>query len=562
MRKFLWFACALSCFATVAAARPADDPQVTQTVAQGDQLFAQRNYDQALQLYKKADKLAHHTSVVAYMRMFLVEHKTGNLQAALDDTKKAASVPSADKNLLAKAHLARGLVLEEMSSKPSDKKLKESEEENREALSIDPSISVSHFNLGVVLIKEERDADGIAELNAYIASPDADPKTVNEARRAIANPRLIREPLAPGFSFTSLEGRPISNDTLRGKVVVLDFWATWCPSCLEALPSFQDLHKRYLDKSDVIFVSVSGDDNEARWKNFIQKNRMEWTQYIDMNRRVSDSFNVRAIPTYVVLDRDGVIRFHQTGYDPSSTDYGITEAVNKALKTAVTPALAHVTSSAGASSDSAPTAAASAELASGAPARTAIAKDTLTPAPSRPVPSAMLAAGSVSAGVYQNSRLGITFEFPRGWTPMSTDRLASITADGEKMEAAQQQKDLFSAEPVFYASSQAQGDALNTVPSSVTISAAEWSGEQNLDWVRTITQSMAKFGMLVARATQESTISGHTVFQTTFLGQRIWEDQIMSFNNEYVIIIQITAPTKDDLDALSASFQSLTFAKP
>ena len=81
---------------------------------------------------------------------------------------------------------------------------------------------------------------------------------------------------------------------------------------------------------------------------------------------------------------------------------------------------------------------------------------------------------------------------------MSTDRLASITADGEKWKRLSNKRiNFFSAEPVFYASSQAQGDALNTVPSSVTISAAEWSGEQNLDWVRTITQSMAKFGMLV-----------------------------------------------------------------
>jgi cytochrome c biogenesis protein CcmG, thiol:disulfide interchange protein DsbE len=320
MRRFICPLLLILCAGSVSGAIPdGQDPGVAQAITQGDELFAKRDYDKALDAYRRADKLAHHTSAVTYLRMFSVERKAGDLPAALDDAKKAVAAAGPDRGVAAKAHLARGFLLAEMSSKPTDKKLKESEAEMREALATDTGMVIAHFNLGIVLLKQERDAEGIAELNTFIASPGADAKSISEARRAIADPVRVREPLAPDFSFTPLNGTQLSNAALHGSVVVLDFWGTWCPVCREALPSLIELQKKYHDKQ-VTFVSVSSDNDEQVWKSFIAKNHMDWPQYIDLPGEVLRNFNINSYPTYIVLDRDGVIRFRQSGYGPATDE--------------------------------------------------------------------------------------------------------------------------------------------------------------------------------------------------------------------------------------------------
>ncbi|HXN65294.1 MAG TPA: redoxin family protein [Candidatus Acidoferrales bacterium] len=331
MRRLFCPLLLLLCASSVCRAIPdGSDPAVVQAIAVGDACFARQDYDRALEAYRSADALAHHRSAVCYMRMFSVERKAGDLPAALEDARRAVAVAGPDKGVAARAHLARGFLLAEMATKPTDKKFKESEAENREALAADPAMSVAHFNLGIVLIKEARDAAGVAELNTFIGAPGADPRMISDARRAIADPVRVREPFAPHFSLTPLDGTPLSTESLHGRVVVLDFWGTWCSVCREALPSLLGLQKKYRDK-EVTFISVSSDSNEETWKNFIAKQHMDWPQYLDRSGKVLRDFNVNIYPSYVVLDRDGVIRFHQSGYDPQ-TDAEISATIDRALK--------------------------------------------------------------------------------------------------------------------------------------------------------------------------------------------------------------------------------------
>ncbi|HUK87638.1 MAG TPA: hypothetical protein VLT85_08250, partial [Terriglobales bacterium] len=95
--------------ATLAAQQPADP--VAQALAQGDLYQARKKYDLALEAYQKADKLSHHTSAASYLRMAGVESKLGNLDWALDDTKRAVKAAGEDKALAVQTHLMRAVLL-------------------------------------------------------------------------------------------------------------------------------------------------------------------------------------------------------------------------------------------------------------------------------------------------------------------------------------------------------------------------------------------------------------------------------------------------------------------
>src|SRR5262249_18632423 len=160
-----------------------------------------------------------------------------------------------------------------------------------------------------------RDADGAGELKEYVRlAPDA--YNAADARKMIDNPRRAREPFAPDFSLTTSEGQNMSLDELKGKVVLLDFWGTWCPPCVESVPTLRELNKRLAKETSFVMISVSSDGQEEKWKDFIVKERMIWPQYLDRDRNVIRAFHVSVYPTYVLLDPEGVIRFRVTGSNP------------------------------------------------------------------------------------------------------------------------------------------------------------------------------------------------------------------------------------------------------
>jgi len=227
--KHLVFAIAAACTAIAQQADP-----VAQSLSQGDAYSSKHDYEKALDTYRKADKLAHHGSVMAYLKIASMERKLGDVNAALDDAKHALQAAGDNKALAIESHLFRASLLAQMSGKPTDKKLKEAEEETRQALALDPDYPAARFSLGMTLLKQERDSEGVAELNKFLSLPRADAGMLADARRFIASPIRAREPFAPDFSFITLENQSVSNTTLRGKVVLLDFWGTWCPPCRES----------------------------------------------------------------------------------------------------------------------------------------------------------------------------------------------------------------------------------------------------------------------------------------------------------------------------------------
>lgn len=134
---------------------------------------------------------------------------------------------------------------------------------------------------------------------------------------------------APAVVFETLDGDHVAVSQLRGKVVVLDFWATWCGPCQAALPSLKKLAKDHGDRSFVL-LSVSGDTNGARLRDFVVGHEMNWTQCWDGNADAQRAFGVKAFPTYFVIDKAGRIRYTRSGWGRGA-DRDLGREIDRAL---------------------------------------------------------------------------------------------------------------------------------------------------------------------------------------------------------------------------------------
>ncbi len=134
----------------------------------------------------------------------------------------------------------------------------------------------------------------------------------------VAAPRILAqspaETTAPEWGLRDLAGNPVKSDQFKGKVVVVDFWATWCPPCREEIPGFVDLHRRYADQGLVI-VGISLDrTGPSAVKAFVEKFGMKYPVVIGDARTVEAFGGVEAIPTTFVIDRTGKIVGKHVGF--------------------------------------------------------------------------------------------------------------------------------------------------------------------------------------------------------------------------------------------------------
>ncbi|WP_116128305.1 TlpA family protein disulfide reductase [Lewinella sp. IMCC34183] len=126
---------------------------------------------------------------------------------------------------------------------------------------------------------------------------------------------------APTFTFTDLEGREYHLDSLAGKVVVLDFWATWCPPCVREIPNIKAMNGALADREDFVLISVSLDDDTERLTRFIERNGLSWPQANDFGGKLktdgvlATAYKAQGLPKYLLIDKDGILRYNSHLHD-------------------------------------------------------------------------------------------------------------------------------------------------------------------------------------------------------------------------------------------------------
>lgn len=125
--------------------------------------------------------------------------------------------------------------------------------------------------------------------------------------------------IAPNFKLIDLDGNEISLLKYRGKIVFLNFWATWCPPCRTEIPGFVQLYEKYKDKGmQIIGISLdrTGKDNVL---NFIKKYKINYPVVLATMKLYKDYEPGRFIPTTIVIDQNGNIRYKHVGYMDKET---------------------------------------------------------------------------------------------------------------------------------------------------------------------------------------------------------------------------------------------------
>lgn len=130
-------------------------------------------------------------------------------------------------------------------------------------------------------------------------------------------------PMAPDFSLRDLSDQAVSLSDFRGRVVLLDFWATWCPPCRMSIPELVKLQDKYRDDGlEILGISLDDPQNElGRYlKEFKEKYKINYRILLFNNKIMQDYFGMEspAIPTMFVIDRDGKIREKIVGFDPKA----------------------------------------------------------------------------------------------------------------------------------------------------------------------------------------------------------------------------------------------------
>ncbi|HOS42797.1 MAG TPA: TlpA disulfide reductase family protein [Armatimonadota bacterium] len=132
----------------------------------------------------------------------------------------------------------------------------------------------------------------------------------------------------PNGALADLQGAAVRLEDFRGKVVLLDFWASWCAPCRQAMPHTEAFSASPAAKAgELVVLAVNVNETKAEAERFITAHHYTLRVLLDGQGRLADAFQVRGLPTFVVLGRDGKVRYRQSGLDEPGLDAAVRAAL-------------------------------------------------------------------------------------------------------------------------------------------------------------------------------------------------------------------------------------------
>ncbi len=131
------------------------------------------------------------------------------------------------------------------------------------------------------------------------------------------------------FTLSELSGGKLQMASLKGKVIVMDFWATWCGPCRVQHPLYEEVKKKFKDRGDVVFLAVDTDEDHAVVKPFLEQ--AKWSQKVYFEDGLSQLLQVSSIPTTLIIDKRGEVFSRMTGFIPERFVDMLTDRIEEAL---------------------------------------------------------------------------------------------------------------------------------------------------------------------------------------------------------------------------------------
>lgn len=112
---------------------------------------------------------------------------------------------------------------------------------------------------------------------------------------------------APAFILTTFEGQQISLEELKGKVVVLNFWASWCVTCKDEAAFLEEAWQEYRTREDVVFLGVAWTDTDSKAKEYLSHYSISYPNGPDLGTRISQTYRITGVPETYIIDQNGIL---------------------------------------------------------------------------------------------------------------------------------------------------------------------------------------------------------------------------------------------------------------
>jgi len=332
MRRSAWILCASVCVvlggksvfagAQISAAnldaKPGPtDSKAAKLYAKAQKELESHKVDVALEDFRKADQQDGGHCVSCEWQAFKAARQLEAWKAAREETALLLDHVTAPEDKAEVHRLTGDVCLAEGGYRIYEEPFLQADKEYASALALAPNNTSCLYGDGIALAHLHQYDKAQNRFQEYIklAQPTAGNDLEWKRARLFANqPELARKRVSPNFTLLSLDGKTVSMQALQGKVVLIDFWATWCGPCKQALPHLKEIVEKFKGQP-LIVVSISLDAEEPTWKNFVAANGMTWIQYRDggFDGPIASQFNVKAIPTTFTIDANGFVQDQQVG---------------------------------------------------------------------------------------------------------------------------------------------------------------------------------------------------------------------------------------------------------
>ena len=288
------------------------NPKFLAAVKEAREMERARQPGLAGEAYQKANAIAGGRCVECVAGLYKMQMMGGSYAAAVG-TAEAMEAMGATPLVKSVAAYDRGRAMVARDGEtPKPEQMEEELAAFQEAAKLYPQNVAAVFSEGQVLARMGRMEEARKEFELCLSGMKAGDAAWLRVKHFAEDPELALHKMAPAFEVTALDGARFNLDAMGGKVVLIDFWATWCGPCKEELPELQRMAKEFVGQPFVM-ISVSSDEDDAAWREFVQKHGMTWAQYRDGDHRLAKEFGVTSIPRYFTIDADGVLTSETVG---------------------------------------------------------------------------------------------------------------------------------------------------------------------------------------------------------------------------------------------------------